>query len=486
MKQIIVFAFFPLAQIAKAQNVNIKWSERIGHSKIFYVSNFTAPGDTAFNTTYYENKSEKYRLRHYNRDLQVQSEQELVNGLPGYSFFNHSFGGKSGIYHLMMENSKRTQEGKLVFLKNEKTIAAAKEQNNDALFTAPTWIKPLRLSVSKNGSYVMHFTINYDKKEKSDLCEFEVFNTDEGSISYKGSLNIPALKDKIESYVVDNNGNAYFLIKRGIGFRPKDRVEKPTIELLIFDKSGAQKIIDINPDYYVAPAIDLISDDSGIYIIGLMYFMKTKEKNKADESVFMFNYFDSKKMELSKLNGLVIDGLFPDKKLDDADRLLYQVKKVYYKSNCNTIFVLEQHKSIINNSTGVTSHSFHDIAVLEVNNENRLIHNTRIPKLQVMKDAGDDGSFVSTFKNDTLYLFYSDRQINTEVLSDIETKKTASKNSLNGLFVVKVSGESVKKELLYRYVETTPVPIILKSHEIKTGEILLSGKDRIGLVTILD
>ena len=103
-----------------------------------------------------------------------------------------------------------------------------------------------------------------------------------------------------------------------------------------------------------------------------------------------------------------------------------------------------------------------------------------------MKDAGGDGSFVSTLKNDTLYLFYSDRLINNEILNDADTKQTASKNTLNGLFVVKVSGSSVKKELLYGYDENATVPRILKSYEIKEGQILLSSKDRIGKITIPD
>lgn len=486
MKRIIVFAFSLSAQIGIAQKINIKWSGPIGHSKIFYVHHFAGPDGNTFYTSYYENKSGKYKLRYYDKDLKVQKEQDLLYGLPGYSFSSFSCASKNRVYHLMMENVKRTEEGKLIFIKNESAIGSNESQNEKAPFEAPEWIKTLHNSVSKNGSYIMYSTVNYNKKDKSNVWEYEIFNTEEGVTKQKGSLSIPALKDKVESYCVDNYGNAYFLVKRGIGFRPKDREDKPTIELLVLDKSGAQKIIDINSGYYVAPAIDLISDDSGIFITGLMYFTQANEKNKADESVFMYNYFDSKKMEMSKLNGLVVAGLFPDKKLEDADRLSYQVKKVYHKNNGNTVFVLEQHKTIINISTAVTSHLFHDIAVVEVSNENKLLHSSRIPKLQFMKDAGGDGSFVSTFKNDTLYLFYGDRLINNEILNDADTKQTATRNNLNGLFVVKVSGSSVKKELLYRYDENATVPLILKSYEIKEGQILLSSKDRIGMITIPD
>lgn len=291
----MVFAFSLSAQICLAQKINIKWSEPIEHSKIFYVHNFADPDGNTFYTYYYENKSEKYKLRYYDKDLKVQKEQDLLYGLPGYSFSSFSCTGINGIYHLMIENVKRTEEGKLIFIKNESAIGSNENQNEKAPFEAPEWIKTLHNSVSKNDSYIMYSTLNYNKKDKTNIQEYEIFNTTEGDTKQKGSLNVPALKDKVESYCADNYGNAYFLVKRGIGFRPKDREEKPTIELLVFHKNVARKNIAINNGYYAAPAIDLISDDSGIFITGLIYFTQAKEKNKADESVFMYNYFDSKK-----------------------------------------------------------------------------------------------------------------------------------------------------------------------------------------------
>jgi len=490
--RMFTIVFLLIFEMSWGQNSYIKWTEPVEAENPVFLQHFTNIDIKHYFTVYYDKKKNLFITKCFDNELNLLKKQVVVKGLEGYGYNYFSFAGNNRLFHVMAEDVKRNENANIEVVEHSDTIKAVEEENNLHQFHGNNWLRPHKMLISKNRAYVMMQNIFYEPKTKNNNCSYKVFNTIYGTLLHEGSFAMPALKDKFESFTIDDNGNVYFIVKRGIGFRVKDREDKAVIELLVYNTKGEKKSFQINPLLMLTSRVDILANNESVYILGMLNF-KAKQGGNKITSQLLLQRFDITEMRLFDMHiSSETEGLYPDKKLNDYDKLAYKVNAIHRKSNGNLVLVAEQTKDIANISTGTLTTEYFDIAAIEIDDKFRVLKTTRLSKYQFSKprhqlSSDFTESFVSTMLHDTLYLVYSDALKNLTVVNDSDTKNTSSNNSKNGLFIVRVAGDGEpEKELVYSYNEQDIIPQLLKSFEVKPGLILLSAQDRLGLLNIQD
>jgi hypothetical protein len=267
-----------------------------------------------------------------------------------------------------------------------------------------------------------------------------------------------------------------------MGYRPKDRDQKPSMELLLFNGEGKLQAHSLNPMIMLLSFVDIVGARGQTYITGMAY-LSGKKDSIGTQAMLMAQEIDFASHELRDIKTALVSDLFPKGKLDGNDRMAYRIKSLHYKSNGNLVFTAEQTKYFVNSTSGATGAHYFDMAAIEITPEFKQARVHRVPKYQFSAD--EHHSFVSTLLNDNLYMLYTDRQTNTTILNDQEVRFTAGKGAKNGLFAIIIRPDGqMEKKLIYGYDTQGREPFLPKSYALAPGKILLSGKDALGVLEI--
>ncbi len=450
---------------ALSQTFDIRWSDSILIPKITFVQHFSSPDGSKFYTAYYDKKTTEMHIRTYAPDLSIQNEVVPLKGLEGYVYCAYSFAGTDDVFHLMAAAGKNRESADVQPLSQQKTTA---NETANAPFKMSDWIYYHIVTLSPNRQYLLIKNSELKKSEKLITHHYKVLNTTDASLRHQGSFDVGQLTDTYEDAYVDDQGNACFLVKRGMGYRPKDRDQKPSMELLLFNGEGKQQTRTLNPMLMLSSFVDIVGAKGQTYITGMTY---------------LSGEIDFASQEIRDIKTALVNDLFPKGKLDENDRMAYRMKSLHYKSNGNMVFTAEQTKYFVNSTSGATGAHYFDMAAIEITPAFKQVRVHRVPKYQFSAD--EHHSFVSTLVNDNLYMLYTDRQTNTTILNDQEVRFTAGKSAKNGLFAIIIRKDGqMEKKLIYGYDTHGREPFLPKSYALAPGKILLSGKDALGILEI--
>jgi hypothetical protein len=266
--------------------------------------------------------------------------------------------------------------------------------------------------------------------------------------------------------LIDNQGNAHFLLKTEVNKKWPVLASKPLPRNLLVSINGAGKEIitkEISlPDYFLNELGMTLTKENNLFIAG---FYSSKEVNlrSLGSYVLLFSTSDhttifenSQKFDADFLS----DKLFTEvdkkrKKNEMTGNSFYYVKDLFIKSNGNIVVIgeMEERQDFSsvkgNNGSGISSEVIFlkDIAVMEFLPDGERNWITKVKKQQFStNDRGIFSSYHASLINDDIYLLFNDHADNISHKDWEEARpfKTRSTDKDNVLSLVKVKNNGIQ------------------------------------------
>lgn len=484
--------FFLLTLSAYAQNIELKWAEKIKTKG--QVSILGGKGGKYYTS---HNDNDKHLIcRSYDKNMNFTDEKIVSFNLDSKKYmYRGAYFLNDKIVHFIVDHDRKADKNFLYgsttdlnLNTSDKTFILDEADEDDYSFGA--------ISISPDSTKIVVYNEVKGKRKEPSLLNFKVYNAAFKDVLLKKTVELPikAKNFTTETIGVDNLGNVFVLAKI---FKEKEERGKELsnfyYKLVVFNNDDKPKEFDFDYPNKEIESIDIIPGENNtlictgfLKILDKGFFSKGKKALISDE---MFtSIIDSKTITLKSANKYELEGLYPEKPKKAEDYTPYKVKNIFYRKDGGSVVVAEQYKLVVTTHTtpqgSRTTYKYYycDIAVIHINSKSVVESVSKMPKYQ-MNSANP--SIVSTHFQGTTYIVYEDLLKNAEAENDKETKRATGKSSKNALFLLSIapSGE-MKKEVIFNYKESKIRPRIMTSRVVGKNEILLNADDQLGLLKI--
>lgn len=457
-----------------AQNPAFKWSDK---TTIKGDVNFCGTKQGLLFTTVSNGKT--VTIQSYNADLSLKGETNLpFDNSDNPDEYLMSFVADSQIVHVKYNFSKKDKLCHIFFDKTNFDFTPHSSHSSFATIKADKYHFIQAYYSPDRSKLLIHNQVFNAKTGMIDWA-FSVVNVSTSTLLYSDVLSFNSYKETLENFSIDNAGNLYFQLTEY--FREGSKLfgkPKTKNRVLVFLTTGNKKEFSFDNQGKYFSSIDIVQgDDNNIYFVGLAYDEATSAGRLSASEMLIAKYNPSLN-KVTDSSFVTINGLFPDRRLDENDRIPYSIRNIYKKMDGGYIIVAEQYQMIIKQYSNLVK--YNDIACIQLKDNFTVESVTRIPKLQF---GGDNASMLCNYVHNKLYILYSDHLNNLDATQD-KLQYPAGNKEKNGLFLITLeAGGSYKKELLYGYDSGKPMPIIKKSFSINEHSIFLTAADCIGLLT---
>lgn len=470
-----IFILLLLFNQSFAQTLTFKWADKVITEGDFH---FCGRADSIMYTVQKKNNKTVY-IRSYKPGLDLKNETTVAfDNAASPSSHLLSFVSGTGLTHLQYFFSKKDDQFRVSTsswdpaLNHPAGLADLLTMKANSYTMLQAYFSGDRSKLLLHNSYFQRKTAMIDQ-------EFAVLDVATGKVLFKGICSYSFERESPGTVSVDNDGNAYFGLTEYIRTGSKLSGKRKTREkLFVFLKEGTKKEYSFSYEGRYMQGIEVIQgEDNIVYVAGFSYGEGTKETSLSEAGLFI-GQFSKDRLSLGDSAVITVKGLFPEKKLDEDDRIPYTVRNIYKKTTGGFVVVAEQYQSIVGQYSN--THKFNDIACIQLKNDLSFESATRIPKRQF---GADNPSIICNFLNDRLYILYNDRQENLNA-TDEDIQYPANNKEKNGLFLLTIEpGGQQKKELIYGYDTGKPIPVIAHCYVMDNRTVFLSSGEQAGVLT---
>lgn len=463
--------FFSLYNPIFAQQPFINWSQPFTSK-----GNFNFAGLQDSNFVVIQNRTDKeVVVRSFSPALAATAETVLpFAGPEPPASYLISFISDSGLVHTRYQYDRKKD------LMTISTDRSGKIQVLAAMKAIPQSFVYAVFSANRSKLLICNFY--YHRKTNTVERDFVVLSTSANQVLYSGTFAFNSLTGTSGEIKVDNLGNAYF------GSTTYQRSSSKlsgklhaTQQVTVFTTNGRSVVFSVDfPGKYI-PGIDIIQEhNKAVYITGFAYEEATRATRLTSADLFLYR-IDPVQLVYTDSVYTTVNGLYPEGKLKEDDRLPYTIRHIYEKTTGGLVVIAEQYQQVTSQYS--TKEKYNDIACIGLNSDQSFQTMARIPKLQF---DFDNPSFLSTFIQDKVFLLYNDLQENLHSTGE-SVQYVANKKDKNGLFLVTIGQDfKYKKELLYGYDSGQPMPVLKTGYAIDNRRILLCSDEQVGLLKFMN
>lgn len=495
MKKSLLLSFVLLCFISKAQEVELKWAEKIKTKQ--YVSILGGKQELYF--TKHRNNEDAMVCRIYDKNLKLIKEKIVDFNLEEKKYlYKGSYFLGANIIHLIQDHNRKEDKFSLYGITtdfnlntNKQVLILDEGSDKDDDFGST--------AISPDSTKIVVYHQLKGKKNEPSRLSMKVYDSNLSKKLLDKVVEVPVKGKKFSfhSVTVDNFGNVFILAQilkekserenkkesyyyyKGISYGVNNVIKEFEFDYPDRDIESIKVIPGENNTLICTGFLKILN--SGFFGKGL--------KAKISDEIFTV-IIDCNTLTLKSSNKLELEGLYPEKPKKASDYVPYEVKNIFYKNDGGYVIVAEQYKLDIfvmttQNGGTSTQYKFYycDIACINVDKNNQVTSVSKMPKYQL---NADNPSIIATYYNGKTYIVYEDLEKNAEAENDKETKRSSGKSrSKNALFLMTVadSGE-MQKQVIYSYKDAKIIPRILTSHVMDKNHIMLNADDQLGVLSI--
>lgn len=481
-----------------AQNIDLKWSEKLIQSKEDLNLADLVINDTGIHALFIDDIDNRLLIKHYDFDLNFIKKKKIEVDIYGKGFsLIKAIGAKD---KLIINFSK-------FFKESDKIVVYGTVLNNDYQ-TSPVkileeindtrYIEYLKSDISQDHTKLIYVTKLKSDDKKIFKYSVKVYDTLLENIYSETILKL-ANKDsaKINSFKVDNNGNAYLVTlsnEEVLNEKGKKSIENILNLNIIKNTSGEYLTYSLLNSDYKINSITVNQIDNNIVAVTTFGANKNEISKKERDKNYIISYykFNTDTFEFNEPQIIDIGHLIPS---DDTfnDRLPYEFSQIVKHDNGKISLVGEQYKHLLIQTTdrnGVpityTKYYYCDIMNLNLDHDLNVDNLAMIPKYQTNLDFA---SFIATSFNNKTYIVYEDKNehadlINTVVHIGFNNPYKRKKNALQ-MAVIDQDGKPLKRKIQeYKKVKKEFLFNVKRSKNLGNGKILYLGLERLALLQI--
>jgi hypothetical protein len=455
---------------SSAQNLSFKWSEKVPPKGIL---NYCGTAVNQIFTSQTQG-TEMILLRRFDSSMQLKEEDTLMLTNKNEEYLTSFVTNSHFVYVTAKKVSKKQTN---ILLSKNSLQNLSQHATSVAADLKDGYRGMVMFYYSHDKSKLLITNYNFIAATQTIKRDFIVINTASGDVQFSGNLSAEGGYDHIG---VANNGMVW-LSAWQINSWKNRLVEKPKKLVKLFfttpDSKSSEFTIRFETKY--TPDVDIIQGEgSKLYVTGFAYNNDSKASRLSESELFVYTV-DSEKGVVTDSAFTSFTGLYPDRRLNEYDKLPYTTRHIYKRNDGGYTLLAEQYQFIYGQYSN--SQKYNDIVCIQLSKDFAFQSVVRIPKLQF---GSNNPSFISTSINDTVYLFYNDLKENENAEGD-NLSYPSNKQSKNGLFLISIDNTSkYTKQVLYDYSSGDPIPQILSSFVLNKHSILLSADGQIGTVTI--
>jgi hypothetical protein len=476
--------FFASITAAFAQNIDLRWAEKIPTRK-----NFVILGGNQLNyyTTHLD-KDNRLIGRVYDASLNLKIEKPIDFNL---SSKKYSYLGavliQDKITHFIKDVDRKENVAAIYAAHSDGNLNPSEQINiiDEVDKNSKTDYMGARRISPDSSKIVMFHADNLPRGERE--ISYKVYSSNFSTLLHKGSIVLPPrkLSFMIQNVAIDNSGNVFVL----------GRLEKTKDERSKGDSRYYYALYAVTPDKktkefeFDYPEKNIVSMDvivgknNELYCAGFLATTKKNSKYFLTDHMF-FAKMNTTSFEITSSKMSSLSKLYPER-VGRADNLSYLVKDIFEKEDGGFLVIGEQYQEVVVRSkygTSVTRY-YADIAAITTDKEGILTRVSKIPKMQV---SVRNPSIIATFKDDNCYILYEDHKKNANVREDKKIKPIKGlSSSAHSVFLLTVKPDgTVQKKEVYNFKEVNIKPDWANSTNIGNGTILLYANDQFGVFKV--
>ncbi len=462
---------FPFTASAQIKTAKVQWADQPA-DKGFYFFGGIQDGSVISVLT---GDSGKIQIDRYENDLVNKKPVAAFAGQAGEECFL-VLPVKEGVFRMNQSRVERDHRVSLLTVQDKKVVS--QNQENETLLPGNKF-SDLFYLYSPDHSYVMVYTVLFNKKENGNEWHFFVYSTATGSMINKGIYSVSYSAAILEDVRVSVEGHALFISKKYRNAMDAVKNRNPQHEIKIFQNSRliGEQLFSISG--YDIGGVNFTDDPKGaMFLSGSAYPPGEKAGSLKGRKLFLY------RMDLSKAvftDSLLVsmESLYPDGKISRNDDIPAGLKQIHYTASGDIILLAEQQQLII--GTAGNYWRSNDLLCFRLNSKGETKSTIRIPRRQ---DSNNQLTFFSFVKGENVYLLYGDHKQNLDV-NNQEVQPFSGNASRNGMFLLQVQADgAVHKQLLAEYGKPENVPNFYRCHDMEGNRVFLGMNRGFGILTI--
>lgn len=486
MTKKLIILFVLISQLSISQNVSVKWIDLKSEKTNFlpYATN------NNINLFSFYDKNDNLNIKELDDDLKF-IKNTLINpnlSKKTYKYLDPIF-LKNNIIHLYQDEQVKkdkiflysnTSDYKLNFEKEIKVIDEEEKIDNTIHF-GKTAISPDSTKI-----LICH-KIQNEETKRYDVS-FKVYDNKLENIIKEGIFEIPFNGQKYSAthYAIDNIGNIY------ISANEAKLLQKPGQAWKIFkiniDNSFKEYHL-VNSKLFI-PSLHLHISKKNELIISALAVETTTGLSQYISNNLVISVLDCESFKMKKSYSKKIKELYPEKlAVKTNDYMRYNFYKIIEKDDNTYSLLFDQSRRIVMSNSIYYSKTTYNSSVHSTELTDRgdfaIINlNANFDIEKTIKVSNFYSSFVSVFKNNKIYVIYTDLIKNLNLAEkDKERVKNYTSDKNIGLYLSKIDATGkIETEIL----NSEFIPDIEYCKEINNDKILLINNDRnkIGILKI--
>lgn len=406
----------------------------------------------------------KVVIDQYQNDLSKKDSLSEFNGQAGSECFL-VLPVKEGIFRMNQSRVERDHRVSLLTI-HDKNIVSLNQENETLL--PGNKFSDLFYLYSPDHSFVMVYTVLFNKKENGNEWNFFVYSTATGSLVNKGVYSVSYSAAILEDVRVSDAGEVLFISRKYRNAMDAVKNRNPVHEIKVYKDHQQMAAMSFTLAGYDIAGLNFALDSrGGVFLSGSAYSLEEKINSIKGRKLFLYR-LDLQKKAFSDSLLVSMESLYPEGKINRNDDIPVGLKQIHYTASGDMILLAEQQQLIIGSAGNYWKSN--DMICFRINAKGEIKAATRIPRRQ---DNNNQLTFFSFVKGEEVFLLYSDHKQNLDA-GNVDVQPFSGNPSKNGLFLIQVQPDGVfQKQLLTEYGKAENVPNFYRCHQMDNNRVFL-------------